>query len=99
VIACTSSEQALEALAGDWWPHVLIADLDMPEENGFTLLRRARALAGARGRRLPAVALTAYGSADDRRRILASGFNLHLAKPVDPEDLRLTVANLAGRAG
>jgi PAS domain S-box-containing protein len=99
VITCTSSAEALEALAGDWWPHILIADLDMPEENGFTLLRRARALAGARGRSLPAVALTAYGSADDRRRILAAGFNLHLVKPVDPEDLRLTVASLAGRAG
>ena len=99
VKACTSSAQALEALAGDWWPHILIADLDMPEENGFTLLRRARALAGARGRNLPAVALTAYGSADDRRRILAAGFNLHLAKPVDPEELRLTVASLAGRTG
>ena len=99
VIACTSSAQALEALSGDWWPHMLIADLDMPEENGFTLLRRARTLAGARGRSLPAVALTAYGSAEDRRRILAAGFNLHLAKPVDPEDLRLTVARLAGRTG
>ena len=99
VIACTSSAEALEALSGDWWPDMLIADLDMPEENGFTLLRRARALAGERGRSLPAVALTAYGSADDRRRILAAGFNLHLAKPVDPEDLRLTVASLAGRTG
>jgi PAS domain S-box-containing protein len=99
VIACTSSAEAIEALSGDWWPHMLIADLDMPEENGFTLLRRARTLASARGRSLPAVALTAYGSADDRRRILAAGFNLHLAKPVDPEDLRLTVASLAGRTG
>ena len=78
---------------------MLITDLDMPEENGFTLLRRARAHARARGRNLPAVALTAYGSADDRRRILAAGFNLHLAKPVDPEELRLTVASLAGRTG
>jgi CheY-like chemotaxis protein len=51
------------------------------------------------GRRLPALALTAYGRSEDRVRVLAAGFNLHLAKPADPTELVLAVASLGGRTG
>ena len=79
-----------------WWPDVMIADLEMPQEDGFSLLRRARRAAMLRSRRLPALALTAYGRAEDRVRVLTGGFNLHLAKPADPTELVLAVASLAG---
>ena len=63
----------------------------------ISLLRRARRASMLRGRRLPALALTAYGRAEDRVRVLAAGFNLHLAKPADPTELVLAVASLVGR--
>lgn len=93
-----SAAEAL-ALLQEWSPDVLVADLEMPEEDGFTLLRRARRLVLLRGERLPALALTAYGRPEDRVRALAAGFNLHLAKPADPAELVLAVASLVGRTG
>ena len=98
VNAHRATAAALAALES-WWPDVLIADIEMPGEDGFALLKKARAMARARNRRLPALALTAYGRAEDRVRILAAGFNLHLAKPVDSSELRMSVASLAGRVG
>ena len=80
-------------------PDVLITDLEMPDEDGFSLLRRARRAVMLRGQRLPVLALTAYGRPDDRVRILAAGFNMHLAKPADPTELVLAVASLTGRTG
>jgi len=93
-----SSREALAILA-QWTPDVLVSDLEMPEEDGYALLRRARREATLLGRRLPALALTAYGRSEDRVRVLAAGFNLHLAKPVDPSELALAVASLGGRTG
>ena len=83
----------------EWLPDVLITDLEMPDEDGFSLLRRARRASMLRGQRLPVLALTAYGRAEDRVRILAAGFNMHLAKPADPTELVLAVASLTGRTG
>ena len=94
----SSSREALAILA-EWMPDVLVSDLEMPEEDGYSLLRRARREATLRGRRLPALALTAYGRSEDRVRVLAAGFNLHLAKPADPTELVLAVASLGGRTG
>ena len=85
------------AVLDEWPPDVLVTDLEMPGEDGFSLLRRARRASMLRGRRLPALALTAYGRAEDRVRVLAAGFNLHLAKPADPTELVLAVASLVGR--
>jgi PAS domain S-box-containing protein len=94
----SSSAEAM-AMFEEWLPDVLITDLEMPEEDGFNLLRRARRATMLRGRRLPALALTAYGRPEDRVRILAAGFNMHLAKPADPTELVLAVASLSGRTG
>jgi CheY-like chemotaxis protein len=78
-------------------PHVLVCDIGMPGEDGYSLIRRLRALPTDRGGRIRAAALTAYARGEDRRRALAEGFNLHLAKPVDPTELIVSVASLAER--
>jgi PAS domain S-box-containing protein len=91
-----SAREAM-ALLEEWPPDVLVSDLEMPEEDGFSLLRRARRASLLRNRKLPALALTAYGRSEDRVRVLAAGFNLHLAKPADPTELVLAVASLVGR--
>ena len=75
---------------------VLVLDIEMPLEDGYALLRRIRA-GEAPGQRTPAIALTAYASGEDRKRAFAAGFNLHLGKPVDPAELTVAIATLAGR--
>jgi PAS domain S-box-containing protein len=96
VRASASAADAMTILA-DWDPDILVTDLEMPNEDGFSLLHRARRLTTLRGRRLPALALTAYGRTEDRIRVLGAGFNLHLAKPVNPAELVLAVRSLVGR--
>ena len=75
-------------------PDVLVSDIGMPDEDGYSLIRevRAREIKGARG--IPAIALTGYVRPEDRARLLAAGFQTHLRKPVDPDDLVATVAAL-----
>ena len=82
--ATSPSPAAAIAVLEDWQPDILVTDLEMPGEDGVSLLRRARRMMTLRGRRLPALALTAYGRAEDRIRALGAGFNLHLGKPVEP---------------
>ena len=94
--AVPSAAEAM-AILEEWRPDVLVTDLEMPDEDGFSLLRRARRALMLRGQRLPALALTAYGRPDDRVRILAAGFNMHLAKPADPTELVLALGNLNRR--
>jgi CheY-like chemotaxis protein len=76
-------------------PHVLISDIGMPGESGLDLIRRVRALPREAGGLVPAAALTAYASEADRRAALEAGYQLHIAKPVDPMDLCELVAKLA----
>lgn len=71
---------------------VLVADLAMPGEDGFALIRRVRRLEHERGTRMRAIAVTALAGADDRRRAMAAGFDLHLAKPVDADAVIAAVA-------
>ncbi len=96
-VRAAPSPAAAMAVLEDWPADLLVTDLEMPGEDGVSLLRRARRLTTLRGRRLPALALTAYGRSEDRIRALAAGFNLHLGKPVSPAELVLAVASLAGR--
>ncbi|HEY1066432.1 MAG TPA: response regulator, partial [Pirellulales bacterium] len=77
---------------------VLLSDIGMPEQDGYDLIRQVRSR-GRSGRDLPAVALTAFARAEDRRRALLAGFQMHVAKPVDPEELVAAVATLVGRTG
>jgi CheY-like chemotaxis protein len=76
---------------------VLISDIEMPGEDGYSLIRRVRALDPAEGGRTPAIALTAYGRREDRLLAIAAGFSMHVPKPVDPAELTTLVAGLALR--
>ena len=78
-------------------PDVLLSDLGVPGEDGYSLIRKVRSRPASLGGNVPAAALTAYVRAEDRRQALAAGFQAHLAKPIDPSDLVATVARLAGR--
>ncbi|HEX2163948.1 MAG TPA: ATP-binding protein [Thermoanaerobaculia bacterium] len=89
-----SARQAYEALQRQRYD-VLLSDVGMPEEDGYTLMRRIRDLPPKRGGLIPAAALTAYASAQDRLRSLEAGFQMHIAKPVQPAELLAAVASLA----
>ncbi len=97
VITSGSVEEALIALE-EHKPDILISDLGMPDEDGYSLISKIRALPPERGGHIPAAALTAYARAEDRMRVLRSGFQFHLPKPVDSAELVTVVASLAGRA-
>ena len=75
-------------------PHVVVCDIAMPDDDGFTLIREVRAWPTAQGGGVPALALTAYARLEDRERALAAGFQVHLSKPVEPRDLLETVTRL-----
>ena len=92
-----SARDAMAILA-EWRPTVLISDIDMPDEDGYALIRRVRALSPEDGGEIPAVAVTAYGRVEDRVRLLGAGFNMHVPKPVEPAELMVVLATLARRA-
>jgi CheY-like chemotaxis protein len=73
---------------------IILSDLEMQDEDGFSLVRRIRARESVAQRRIPAVAVTAYGRAEDRARTMAAGFDRHVVKPVDIADLITIVASL-----
>jgi PAS domain S-box-containing protein len=97
VSAHATPSEALMRLTA-WRPHVLVSDIEMPGEDGYSLIRRVRALPASEGGRTPAIALTAYGRPEDRIRSLAAGYSIHVPKPVDPAELGVVVANLAARS-
>ncbi|HEY0171966.1 MAG TPA: ATP-binding protein [Pyrinomonadaceae bacterium] len=97
VRAAGSAAEAWAALA-DGACDVLVSDIGMPEEDGYSLIGRVRERDARAGVRTPAVALTAYARDDDRARSLEAGFDAHLSKPVEPAELLSAVARLAGRA-
>ena len=79
-------------------PDVLVADIGMPEMDGFELIKRVRAMASPHVRDVPAAALTAFARSEDRTKALKHGFEMHLAKPVDPGELVASVATLVRRS-
>lgn len=97
VTTLNSSELALEQIA-TIRPDVLVADVGLPRLDGFEMIRRIRRLPDARLRDVPAAALTAYARPEDRVKALQSGFQIHLAKPIDPTELIVAVAALAKRS-
>jgi CheY-like chemotaxis protein len=78
-------------------PDVVVADLGMPQVDGFQFIDRVRRHHLARVREIPAAALTAYARSEDRVKALRAGFQMHLAKPIDPAELVTTIASLARR--
>jgi two-component system CheB/CheR fusion protein len=96
VTVAASAGAALDALEGAPFD-VLVSDVAMPEEDGYDLIRKVRALDAQRGGRIPALALTAYTSIEEQAKTVAAGYQQHAAKPIEPADLAAAVATLAGR--
>ncbi len=96
VRTCLSAPEALAVLQ-QWRPHVLVSDIEMPGEDGYSLIRKVRALDSEHGGKTPAVALTAYGRTQDRMLSLTAGYSMHVPKPVDPGELTTIIASVAAR--
>jgi PAS domain S-box-containing protein len=96
VHSAASASEGLESIER-WRPDVLVADIGMPVEDGYGLIRKVRGLSKERGGQTPALALTAYARTEDRVRAIAEGYQVHLAKPVDRVELATVVASLANR--
>jgi CheY-like chemotaxis protein len=95
VKAVASAREALHAL--EVQPaEALVTDIGLPDEDGYALLRAIRQREADGGGFLPAIALTGYARDEDRRRVLAAGFQGHVAKPVEPAELIATIAAVAG---
>jgi signal transduction histidine kinase/ActR/RegA family two-component response regulator len=96
VEACTSAVECL-ACVPTFRPDVLITDIGMPEMDGYTLIETLRSMPAGDGGRTPAVALTAFARSEDRRQAMLAGFDMHVAKPVEPGELVAVVSRLARR--
>jgi CheY-like chemotaxis protein len=93
-----SADEAIRVLKS-FKPDVLLSDIRMPGKDGYQLLREIRSLETGEGRSVPAMALTGFVRAEDRKLALRTGFQFHLAKPFDAEELIAAVAMLSGRTG
>ena len=96
VLTAASARTGLELLKREK-PDVLISDIGMPDEDGYMLIRQVRALKPKQGGKIPAAAVSAFARPEDRTRALRAGYQMHLAKPVDPTELTAVVASLATR--
>jgi signal transduction histidine kinase/ActR/RegA family two-component response regulator len=93
VVTVASALEALAVVDSEIAPSVVVSDIGMPEEDGYDLIRKMRALPGNAGR-IPAVALTALARTEDRQRALLEGYQTHVSKPVDPAELVAVIANV-----
>jgi PAS domain S-box-containing protein len=93
VHTCDSVEAAIQAI-GEFGPDILVSDIGLPGEDGYSLIRRVRTAEIGTGKRLPAVALTAFARMEDRLQALSAGYNMHVPKPVEPAELLLVIASL-----
>lgn len=96
VAVAASAQEALQMLAR-YRPDILISDIGMPVEDGYDLIRAVRSLDAEQGGTIPAIALTAFARTEDRQRAFLAGFQLHVSKPVEPNELVAMVASLVGR--
>jgi CheY-like chemotaxis protein len=98
VLLAVDAQQALETLRSE---HVdlLVSDIGMANEDGYQLIAHVRALTDKRAARIPAIAVTAYARAEDRQRMLLAGFQMHISKPIEPQELVAGIASLAGVTG
>jgi CheY-like chemotaxis protein len=95
-MASESGAECLKVIAASY-PGVLISDIGMPGMDGYALIKAVRALPVDGGGNTPAVALTAHARSENRRRAMLSGFDVHVARPVEPSELEAVVARLARR--
>ena len=96
VRTCNSAHEAL-AKVSEWKPDVILSDIAMPDQDGYTFIRQVRSLPRDKGGDTPAAALTAYARDIDRRQALAAGYQMHIAKPIGASQLVTMIARLAGR--
>jgi PAS domain S-box-containing protein len=93
-----SARDALQML-DSWLPDVIVSDIGMPDVDGYEFVRALRARPAEKGGRIPALALSAFARGEDRKLALASGYQAHVAKPVDPADLVAAITRLTGNIG
>jgi CheY-like chemotaxis protein len=98
VTTASSVREALGAIESGTFD-VIVSDVGMPDEDGHSLIRKVRALPPSRGGLTPALALTAYARGEDRTAAFRAGFDMHLAKPIDPTELLAVIARLVSRNG
>jgi len=96
VKCCESVAEALKTVRA-WKPDLLVSDIGMPGEDGYALISKLRKSRLKSAKDIPAIALTAYATDDDRARSLAAGFQVHISKPIEPEVLVKTIAGAMGR--
>ena len=96
VLVAKSARAGLEMLQREK-PDILMSDIGMPDEDGYTLIRKVRALKPKQGGKIPAAAVSAFARPEDRTRALSAGYQMHVAKPVDPTELTAVVASLVAR--
>jgi len=96
VITAVSALDGFQQLQ-DKNPDVLVSDIGMPDEDGYSFIRKVRTASDEKTKDVPAIALTAFARAQDRMRALSSGFQNHVAKPVEPDELVTVIASLTGR--
>jgi signal transduction histidine kinase/ActR/RegA family two-component response regulator len=96
-VRCSGSAADAIVAFQEWNPDLLVSDIGMPEEDGYGLIRRLRKLRSKRAKQIPALALTAYATDEDRALALSAGFQMHLSKPIEPENLVSSIAAALGR--
>jgi signal transduction histidine kinase/ActR/RegA family two-component response regulator len=96
VKTCSSAAETIAAFE-EYAPDVLVSDIGMPDEDGYDLIRKIRRLESRTGKRVPAVALTAYARVEDRLKALSAGYNMHVTKPVEPAELIMVIASLTNQ--
>jgi signal transduction histidine kinase/CheY-like chemotaxis protein len=98
-VVCLASGTNIVEVLVEHRPHVLVFDLGMPGEDGYSLIRRVRGLPTVAGGATPAISLTAHARSEDRARALAAGFNEHLPKPIEVQGLVQAIRELAACSG
>ena len=93
-VRCTDSAAAAMQALHEWNPDLLVSDIGMPNEDGYSLIRKLRELEPDRGRGIPAMALTAYATDEDRLQALSAGFQIHVPKPIEPQDFLTSLASI-----
>ena len=96
VITAASAEEGLKILQAEK-PDVIVSDIGMPEKDGYQFIREVRKLSASDGGRTPAIALTAFARSEDRTRAMLAGYQVHISKPIEPQELIATVGSLAGQ--
>jgi len=98
-VRCSDSAASAFEAFNEWHPDLLVSDIGMPTEDGYSLIQKVRSLGSNYAREVPAVALTAYATDEDRMHALSAGFQMHLPKPIEPESFVTSLASMLAGDG